>query len=140
MRPWLLSIVLAWGLAMPAVAADYASQISAYRHAHGLSPVRMDAKLNAVALHQARAMAANGVVSHTVGGSFGTRVASLRKTLAAENVAAGFASFSETLKQWENSAGHRQNLLMKGARKVGVASAVNGKSPYGVFWAMIITD
>jgi hypothetical protein len=29
---------------------------------------------------------------------------------------------------------------MKGARKVGVASAVNRKSPYGVFWAMIITD
>lgn len=140
MRAWLVSIALICSLAMPATAADYASQISAYRRAHGLSSVRIDARLNAVALYQARAMAANGVVSHTVGGSFVTRIGNLRKGLAAENIAAGFAGFAETLKQWENSAGHRQNLLMVGARKIGVASAINRKSPYGVFWAMIITD
>lgn len=140
MRSWLLLLVFVCGLAMPASAADFASQISAYRRAHGLSSVQSDAKLNAVALYQARAMAANGVVSHTVGGSFVTRIANLRKRLAAENIAAGFASFAETMKQWENSAGHRQNLLMVGARKVGIASAVNRRSPYGVFWAMVITD
>jgi uncharacterized protein YkwD len=67
-------------------------------------------------------------------------VAGLRKRLAAENIAAGFATYSETLKQWEDSAGHRENLLMAGAHKVGVASAVNRRSPYGVFWAMVITD
>jgi len=58
----------------------------------------------------------------------------------AENIAAGFLSFTETLKQWEDSAGHRANLLMPGAKKVGVASVANARSPYRMFWAMVITD
>jgi uncharacterized protein YkwD len=44
------------------------------------------------------------------------------------------------LKQWEDSSGHRANLLMAGARRVGVASVDNPKSPYRKFWAMVITD
>ena len=136
----LLALIALTSLTMPAMAADYASQISAYRRAHGLSAVKIDARLNAVALQQARAMASHGVVSHTVAGLFPVRIAKLRKRLAAENIAAGFATFPETLKQWENSTGHRENLLMVGAHKVGIASAINRRSPYGVFWAMVITD
>jgi uncharacterized protein YkwD len=140
MKTPLLVVVFAVGLLTPGMAADYASQISAYRRAHGLSPVQIDGRLNAVALQQARAMASSGTVSHTVGGSFSSRVAGLRKSKAAENIAAGFTKFAETLKQWENSAGHRENLLMPGARKVGVASVSNPASPYRMFWAMVITD
>jgi uncharacterized protein YkwD len=125
---------------VPATAADYAGEISAYRRAHGLPAVKLDSRLNAVALAQARAMAASGNVSHGVGGSFSTRVASLHKTRAAENIGAGFLSFAEMLKQWEDSAGHRENLLMEGARRIGVASVDNPKSPYRKFWAMVITD
>jgi uncharacterized protein YkwD len=68
------------------------------------------------------------------------RIAKLRRSRAAENIAAGFRTFSETLKQWEDSPGHRENLLMAGARKIGVASVSNPSSPYRVFWAMVITD
>jgi uncharacterized protein YkwD len=128
------------GLAVPAMAGDYATEISAYRRARGLSAVRSDSRLNAVALQQARAMAASGNVSHSVGGNFSTRVAALRKSIAAENIGAGFLSFSEMLKQWEDSAGHRENLLIVGAHKIGVASVDNPKSPYRKFWAMVITD
>jgi uncharacterized protein YkwD len=39
-----------------------------------------------------------------------------------------------------DSAGHRENLLMTGARRVGVASVRNPNSPYRKFWAMVITD
>jgi uncharacterized protein YkwD len=140
MKTLLLIISLALGFLSPAEAADYAGQISAYRRAHGLSSVQIDSRLNAVALQQARAMASSGTISHTVGGSFSSRVAGLRKSKAAENIAAGFKSFTETLKQWEDSPGHRENLLMAGARKVGVASVPNPSSPYRVFWAMVITD
>lgn len=136
----LIVVSLLFGCVASATAADYASQISAYRRAHGLSSVQMDSRLSSVALKQARAMASSGTVSHTVGGSFNSRVAGLRKSLAAENIAAGFTSFTETLKQWEDSAGHRENLLMPGARKVGVASVSNPRSPYRMFWAMVITD
>jgi uncharacterized protein YkwD len=35
--------------------------------------------------------------------------------ISAENIGAGFLTFSEMLKQWEDSTGHRENLLMTGA-------------------------
>ena len=138
------SLVLGATLAASAVgsasAADYAREISVFRRAHQLSSVTLDNKLNAVAMTQAQAMSASGKVSHEVAGLFSVRVAKLRKSKAAENIAAGFLTFSETLKQWEDSPGHRENLLMPGARKVGVAYVANPKSPYRMFWAMVITD
>jgi uncharacterized protein YkwD len=70
---------------------------------------------------------------------FATRVGPLRRSRAAENIGA-FLTFSEMLKQWEDSSGHRENLLMTGARRVGVAFANNPSSPHRKFWAMVITD
>ena len=139
-RLFLLAVSLGLGFAAPAAAADYAGAISAYRRAHGLPAVKLDSKLNAVALKQAQAMAASGSISHSAAGSFSSRVAPLRKSRAAENIGAGFLTFAEMLKQWEDSTGHRENLLMKGARQVGVAFVDNTKSPYRKFWAMVITD
>jgi uncharacterized protein YkwD len=140
MRWLFLVLAFSLGLAAAARAEDYAGAISAYRRAHGLSAVKSDGRLGEVALKQARAMAATGTVSHSAGGSFTTRIAALRKSRAAENIGAGFLSFAEMLKQWEDSTGHRENLLMAGARRVGVASVDNPKSPYRKFWAMVITD
>jgi uncharacterized protein YkwD len=128
------------GFATATRAADYAGAISAYRRAHGLPAVRLDRRLDVVARRQARAMAASGTVSHSVGGLFTMRVASLRKAFAAENIGAGFSTFSEMLKEWEASAGHRENLLIPQARRVGVAFVDNPRSPYRKFWAMVITD
>ncbi len=140
MRLALAAFCFSQSAASALMAGDYASEISAYRHAHKMSAVKLDSRLNAVALAQAKAMAASGTVSHSVGGSFSTRVASLRKSRAAENIGAGFLSFEEMLKQWEDSAGHRENLLMEGAKRIGVAFVDNPKSPYRKFWAMVITD
>jgi uncharacterized protein YkwD len=39
------------------------------------------------------------------------------------------------VEQWSNSAGHRANLLLHGAKWVDVAHAQNGRRMY---WAMII--
>ncbi len=144
-RPVVLALAFSLCLTAAAAADDYAGAISAYRRAHGLSAVRPDSRLSAVALKQAQAMASTGSVSHSAGGNFAMRVAPLRKSrifknMAAENIGAGFLSFAEMLKQWEDSRGHRENLLMAGARRVGVASVNNPKSPYRKFWAMVITD
>jgi hypothetical protein len=54
---------------------------------------------------------------------------------AAENIAYGHADFASTLKQWTNSAGHRANLVLHGAKWIGVAHAQNGRRMY---WAMVI--
>jgi uncharacterized protein YkwD len=140
MRLFVAALCFSLSGAGPLMAGDYASEISAYRRAHKMSAVKLDSRLNAVALAQAKAMAESGTVSHSVGGSFSTRVASLRKSRAAENIGAGFLSFEEMLKQWEDSAGHRENLLMEGAKRIGVAFVDNPKSPYRKFWAMLITD
>ena len=136
----LLALALSPSFAVTATAADYAGAISAYRRAHGLPAVSSDSRLGAVALKQALAMAVSGTVSHSTGGNFAARVAPLRKSRAAENIGAGYLSFAEMLKQWQESSGHRANLLMAGARRVGVASVDNPKSPYRKFWAMVITD
>jgi uncharacterized protein YkwD len=140
MRLFLLALSFVVSFAASAAAAGYASEISAYRRTHGLPAVKSDGRLSAVALKQAQAMASTGTVSHSAGGNFVIRVAGLRKSRAAENIGAGYLSFSEMLKQWQDSSGHRANLLMAGARRVGVASVANAKSPYRKFWAMVITD
>jgi uncharacterized protein YkwD len=140
LKRFLLALAFGLSLAAPASADDYAIAINAYRRAHGVSVVKSDSRLAAVALQQARAMASTGSISHSAGGNFTTRVAPLRKSRAAENIGAGFLSFSEMLKQWEDSSGHRANLVMAGARHVGVASVDNPKSPYRKFRAMVITD
>jgi uncharacterized protein YkwD len=136
----LLALSFSLGCAATAPAADYAGEISAYRRGHGLPAVKMDGRLNEVALKQARAMAATGTVRHSADGEFSSRVAPLRKSRAAENIGAGFLGFAEMLKQWEDSTGHRENLLMAGAKRIGVASVDNPKSPYRKFWAMEIAD
>jgi uncharacterized protein YkwD len=85
----LLTLTFSLGSAVTA-AADYAGAISAYRRTHGLPAVKLDGRLNAVALKQARAMAATGTVSHSAGGEFSSRIAGLRKSSAGENIRAGF--------------------------------------------------
>jgi uncharacterized protein YkwD len=121
-------------------AGGCASEISAYRRAHGLSAVRADAALVRIARQQAAAMARAETVSHNVNGNFFVRIAPVHRRLAAENVAAGFLTCAETIRQWDASSGHRANLRMPGARRVGVASVAKPSSPYRRFWAMVVTD
>src|SRR6202022_4307102 len=61
-------------------------------------------------------------------GSFGSRIAPARSGRAAENIAYGYDSFEKTLDQWIASAGHRKNLLLYNASRVGVASVKSATS------------
>lgn len=79
-------------------------------------------------------------VNHSVGGDFRVRIARAHPRLAGENVAAGVLSCAEAIKEWDLSAGHRENLQMTSARHVGVAEVSKSSSPYRKFWAMIIAD
>ena len=88
-------------------------------------------------LSQARAMAAKDDLSHDALGPFNRRVAPAGAGRAAENIAYGYDNFEKTLGQWIDSSGHRKNLLLHNASRVGIASAKNasGKRTY---WAMVI--
>jgi hypothetical protein len=125
-------------LAAPAMAADSpAEMISSFRLKHGEARVVRDATLDRIALEQARAMAAKDQLSHDVLGPFNRRVAPAKAGSAAENIAYGYDNFEKTLGQWIDSSGHRKNLLLHKASRVGIASArsASGKRTY---WAMVI--
>jgi cysteine-rich secretory family protein len=125
-------------MAVPVMAAEQpAEQISSFRLKHGEARVVRDATLDRIAMEQARAMAAKDDLSHEVLGPFGRRVAPAGARLAAENIAYGYDNFEQTLGLWIDSSGHRKNLLLHNASRVGIASAKNasGKRTY---WAMVI--
>src|SRR5882724_12799065 len=124
----------------PARAEDMAAMISQYRREHGLSTVKTDPQLTAVAERQAKAMAASGIMDHSVAGSFGSRITSVNANRAAENIAAGTKTWAETFRMWQNSPGHNANLLQARADSVGVAVARNDQTRYKIFWAMVIAE
>ncbi len=125
-------------LTAPAMAGEPPAElISGFRLKNGEVRVVRDATLDRIALEQARAMAAKDDLSHEVLGPFTRRVAPAGAGRAAENIAYGYESFEKTLGQWIDSSGHRKNLLLHNASRVGVASAkdASGKRTY---WAMVI--
>ena len=125
---------LAFAQLAPATPAE---MISNYRLQHGEGRVTSDATLNRIAHEQAAAMASKDLLDHGVLGPFSSRMAPSKAHRTAENIAYGYDSFSKTLGQWINSSGHRDNLLMHGASKVGVASA-KSTTTGRTYWAMVI--
>ena len=131
-------IALPLGFSSPASAeSSPASMISDFRLKHGEGRVVIDTTLNRIALDQAKAMASKDQLDHDVLGSFKSRMAPAKAGRAAENIAYGYDGFEKTLDQWITSSGHRKNLLLSKASRVGVASA---KSPTTrrTYWAMVI--
>jgi uncharacterized protein YkwD len=121
-------------------AQDMAEMISQYRHAHGLSTVKTDPQLTAIAERQAKAMAASGIMDHSVAGSFSSRMSGARTGMAAENIAAGTSTWAETFRKWQTSPGHNANLLQSKADIVGVAVARNDQTRYKTYWTMVIAE
>jgi uncharacterized protein YkwD len=118
-----------------AISDNPAALISAFRHQHGEGSVAISGTLTHIAQEQANTMAGRDLLDHNVLAPFSSRISSSHLKRAAENVAYGHADFADTLKQWTNSAGHRANLLLHGAKWIGVAHAQND---HRVYWAMVI--
>jgi uncharacterized protein YkwD len=109
--------------------------ISAFRHQHGEGSVTISAALTGIAQEQANAMAMRDSLDHNVLAPFSNRIGRRGFSRGAENIAYGHADFAGTLDQWTNSAAHRANLLLHGAKWIGVAHAQNG---HRIYWAMVI--
>lgn len=119
-------------------APDAATAISRYRAANGLGAVRADPGLTRAARVQAEAMARASTLSHDIAGDFGGRIraAGAARAVAAENLGMGYTSFGAAMTGWNNSSGHRQNLLLPEATRIGVASARNAGGR--LYWALIL--
>jgi uncharacterized protein YkwD len=113
--------------------------ISKLRAEQGLVPVRSDPVLTRAAREQADAMARAGTMSHDVVGSLQSRLAraGIRAGRAGENVAAGHTTLTEVLAAWMRSSGHRDNLLMRDATRIGLARSDGRGGPY---WALVVAS
>lgn len=122
--------------------AAAASMISGYRTNNGLTPVSIDPQLMKLAEAQARAMASHDKLDHNVIRDFGGRlsVAGYVSRAAAENIGAGYHTLAEAFSGWRDSPPHRQNMLLPGVSRIGIAAAYAPKSKYRVYWALILAD
>jgi uncharacterized protein YkwD len=132
-------------LAQPGARLDSAaaaSMLSGYRKNNGLPPVSIDPALMQLAEQQARAMVARDRLSHDAGGLFTARLrnAGYRSRSAAENISAGYYTLAEAFSGWRDSRPHRENMLLKGATRMGIAAIYSPNSKYKVFWALILAE
>ena len=135
-----LAVCMAFTATLAHAEDDMAAMISQYRREHGLSAVKTDPQLTAIAERQAQAMAATGIMDHSVAGSFHSRIAGARTGAAAENIAVGSKTWAETFRMWQKSPGHNANLLQSEADSVGVAVVRNEQTRWKTYWAMVIAD
>ena len=122
--------------------AGFQHAVSAYREAHGLSPVTIDPGLMALAQSQANVMARSNHLSHEIAGNLDQRLngAHHAKGYAVENVSAGYSDADAALVGWEHSPGHNLNLLDKKMRRLGIAAADAPGTRFKTYWALMMTD
>ncbi|TDR89303.1 CAP domain-containing protein [Enterovirga rhinocerotis] len=119
-------------------AEEAARLVSEYRRERGLPAVVVDRTLNEAAEEQARAVAEAGKLSH---GDFAGRMARYAVgARAAENLSAGPDSVSSVVMRWRKSPSHDRNLLMPGARRIGLARADSPGHGYRQYWAMVVAE
>jgi uncharacterized protein YkwD len=121
-------------------AATAAAMISGYRTNNGLTTVTVDPALMKLADAQARAMANRDKLDHNVIRGFTERLkaSGYDAKIAAENIGAGYHTLAEAFSGWRDSPPHRENMLLKGATRLGIAAVYTPKSKYKVFWALIL--
>ena len=118
------------------------AEVNAFRTENGLKPVVLDARLTRAAAVQSEAQAGRSWIGHY--GSDGStakvraRRAGFNAKIASENVAAGQKSFSDVMRFWKESSGHRTNLLRPNVTAAGIAMAKNKSGrPY---WTLVIAE
>jgi uncharacterized protein YkwD len=114
--------------------------VNAFRAQNGLAPLVLDARLSQAAAAQSKTQAARSWMGH-YGGDGSTAKdraarAGYHAKIASENVASGQKSFGDAMHFWEESSGHRTNLLRTNVTAIGVAMAKdsNGR-PY---WTLVL--
>ena len=118
--------------------------INDYRATKGLKPLKLDPRLTIAAKTQSRDLAKTDRISHygADGSSPWDRVkrAGYDAKIAAENVGTGQASLEEVFKGWTQSPGHNRNLLLPGARDMGIALVADPKTEFKTFWTLVVAS
>lgn len=109
--------------------------INKERAAAGCKIVTKDDRLWKAARAHSADMAKNNYFSHTGrnGSSFVDRAVAAgypRQSVAAENIAYGYATAEAVVDGWMNSDGHRANILNCSHKTTGLGLAYRNKTPY----------
>jgi uncharacterized protein YkwD len=116
------------------------AEVNAFRTKNGRSAVVLDARLSQAAAVQSKDQARRSSIGHYC--SDGSKPmqraerAGFHAKLASENVAAGQKSFSDAMRSWEGSSGHRENLLRPEVTAIGVAMAKNEDGR--AYWTLVL--
>ena len=150
---WRLPCLLTAGCSLTFVSPEYAArpvqplipaaalaEVNAFRTKNGRGIVVIDARLTKAAAMQSKTQAERSWIGHDgPGGSLPkdrAMHAGYRAKIASENVASGQKSFSDVMRSWEGSIGHRENLLRPEVTAIGVAMAKNSSGrPY---WTLVL--
>jgi uncharacterized protein YkwD len=112
---------------------EVATSLNGFRAAHGLSQLRIDASLAALASEHSADMARREALDHN-----GFMTARGPRGARAENVAYGCKDPACVIQQWVNSSGHRKNMLIPGLTRYGLGSAT---SPSGkTYWTLLVGE
>jgi uncharacterized protein YkwD len=116
------------------------SMFSGYRVRNGLDELTLDPELMRLAEAQAQAMAKRDKLDHDVIKPFNTRLkaSGYNAKAAAENIGAGYHTLAEAFSGWRDSPPHRANMLLKGARRMGIAAVYAPHSKYKVYWSLVV--
>lgn len=125
-----------------AMQKELLTHLNAERKARGLPALVLSAKLDKAAQGHACDNAKRKSISHTSsdGGTLKTR---LRKAgysfrTAAENTGRGFATGKRAVEWWMNSPMHKDNILLRKAREVGVGIAVSPAPDNKLHWIIVV--
>jgi uncharacterized protein YkwD len=114
--------------------------VNAFRAENGLNALVLDARLSRAAAMQSKTQAGRSSIGHY--GSDGSTPmvragrAGYPAKIASENVAAGQKSFADVLRFWQESSGHRTNLLRPNVTACGVAMAKNKNGR--AYWTLVL--
>lgn len=117
-------------------AEEMLALINEARSSVGIAPLILSIELMDVATIRAKEI--TRVFSHTRpnGQKFSSLIRDGKYTCG-ENIAAGYATVSETFEQWMNSTGHRANILREDYTELGVGYFYEPNSQYKHYWVQI---
>jgi uncharacterized protein YkwD len=118
------------------------AHLNAERKARGLPGLVLSAKLDKAAQGHACDNAKRQSISHTSsdGGTLKTRLrrAGYSFRTAAENTGRGFASGARAVEWWMHSPKHKDNILLRKAREVGVGIALSPAPDNKLHWIIVV--
>jgi uncharacterized protein YkwD len=135
-------------VALSALESSLLARVNAVRQRHGLRSLRLSRGLSAAAAYHSQQMIQHGFFEHESrgGGAFWKRVErfygsrGFRSWEVGENLAYGSPDLSAnaTVRMWMNSPGHRENLLSRHWRELGLG-AIHVASAGGEFGGSPVT-